>query len=148
MMPAISSSSRNGEYLTQHRGERDGRDRLLDEPAHLLDHGQPVGGLYTRAFQAIVEDGIFVDRDVEGRGFAHHLDADMVGVAVGQQVVEVVDRSRQNAGDDRQGHLRPDQPPEVLRQRLLQADAVDAVDDEAANDADARPAGRRPRCGW
>ena len=106
MMPAISSSSRNGEYLTQHRGERDGGDRLLDEPAHLLDHGQPVGGLHAGALQAIVEDGIFVDGDVESRGLAHDLDADVMGVAVGEQVVEVVDRARENAGNDGQGHLR------------------------------------------
>ena len=98
--------------------EREGGDGLLDQPAHLLDHRQPVGGLHARALQAIVEDRIFVNRDVERGGFAHHLDADVMGIAVGQQVVEVIHCARQNAGEHRQRHLRADEPPEVLRQRL------------------------------
>ena len=69
-----------------------GRDRLLDEPAHLLDHRQPVSGLNAGAFEAVVEDRVFVDGDVEGGGLAHDFDADMMGIAIGEQIVEVVNR--------------------------------------------------------
>ena len=61
----MSSSSSKGEYQISTAEIPIGRDRLLDEPAHLLDHGQPVGGLHPCAFEAVVEDGIFVDGDVE-----------------------------------------------------------------------------------
>ena len=88
MTPAMSRNSSSGEYQMSTRGKGDGRDRLLNQPAHLLDHGQPVGGLHARAFQPIVKDGVFVDCHVESRGLAHHLNADVMRVAVGEQVVE------------------------------------------------------------
>ena len=112
MMPATSSNSRSGEYQTSTAEKASGRDGLLDQPAHLLDHRQPVGGLHARAFQAIVEDRILVDGHVESGGFAHDLDADVMGIAIGQQVVEVIHGARQNAGQHRQRHLAADQPPE------------------------------------
>ena len=42
-----------------------GSDSLLDEPAHLLDHRQAVGGLHAGALQTIVEDGVFIGGDIE-----------------------------------------------------------------------------------
>ncbi len=86
--------------------EGDSGDRLLDQAAHLLDHRQAVSGLHAGALEAIVEDGIFVDGDVECCSFAHDLDADVMRVAVGEQVVEVVDGTGEDAGDDGERHLR------------------------------------------
>jgi hypothetical protein len=51
-----------GRVSDEHGRECDGGHGLLDEPAHLLDHGQPVSGLHAGALEAIVEDGILVGR--------------------------------------------------------------------------------------
>ena len=79
----------------------------------MLDHREPVGGLHTRALQPVVEYRVLIHRDVESRGFAHDLDAHVMRVAVGEQVVEVVDGARQDAHENRQPHLRDYEPPEV-----------------------------------
>ena len=75
--------------------KRDRCDGLLDQPAHLLDHGQPVGGLHARPLQAIVENRILIDRDIERRGLAHHFYAHVMGITIGEQVVEVIDGARE-----------------------------------------------------
>ena len=104
----------------------------------MLDHRQPVCCLYAGAFQPIVEDRIFVRRHIESGGLAHHLDADVVRVAIREQVVEVIHRTRKHPRQHSQNHLSDHQPPEMLRQRLvLQYHATHAVDDETADDADA-----------
>ena len=92
---------------------------LLEEPAHLLDHGQAIGGLYPRPFQAVVEDRIFVGRQVQRRRLLHDPDADEVGVAVGQQAVAVIDAPRQQAGKHVEAGFEPHQPPKVRYQSLV-----------------------------
>jgi hypothetical protein len=121
----------------EHCGKSDGRDGLLDQTAHLLDHDKTIGGLNAGALQTIVEDGILVGRDIEACRFLHDLDADMIGIPVGKQIVEVIDRAREDADYDGKSHLRSDEPPEVDGQRLMLANAVDAIDDESADNADA-----------
>ena len=91
---------------------------LLEEPAHLLDHGQAIGGLYPGPFQAVVEDGIFVGRQVQRCRLAHHPDADEVGVAVGQQAIAVVDAARQQPGKHVEAGFQPNQPPKMRQQPL------------------------------
>jgi hypothetical protein len=51
-----------GRVPDEYGGECHGGNGLLDEPAHLLNHGEPVSGLNARAFETIVKDGIFVRR--------------------------------------------------------------------------------------
>ncbi len=126
-----------GRVIDENSGEGDGCDRLLDQPAHLLNHGQPVSGLDAGAFEAVVKDRVFVDRDVKGGCLAHDLDTDVMGVAVGEQIVKVINRTRQDAGDDGERHFAAHQPPEIRGKRLVQTDAIHAVDDVAADDADA-----------
>jgi hypothetical protein len=126
-----------GRVADKHGGKRHGRDGLLDQTAHLLNHRQAVGGLHAGALQAVVEDRVFIDGNVERSGLAHDFDADVMGVAIGKQVVEVIDRARKNAGDYGKRHLRADQPPEVHRQGFVQTNLIDAVNDVASHDADA-----------
>jgi hypothetical protein len=101
-MPATSKMSRNG------------GDGLLNEPAHLLNHRKPVRGLHAGTLQAVVEDRVFVYRHIERRGLPHDLHADVVGVAVGKQIVKIIHCARENACQDRECHLRAYQPPEML----------------------------------
>jgi len=118
-------------------GEDQGGDDLLEEAAHLLDHGETVGCLDSGTLEPIVEDRVFIHGQIEGCRFAHDFDADVMGIAVGKQVVEVIDRARKNAGKYREPHFRANEPPEVLRQRIVEADLIDSIDDEAAHDANA-----------
>ncbi len=137
MTPATSRKKSNGEYQTSSAEKARRCNRLLDQAAHLLNHGQPIGGLHTRALEAIVENGILVDGYIECGSLAHDLNTDMVGITIGKKIVEVVDRTRHETGGDGQHHLCADKIPEVPRKRLMEADAIDAIDDSSRNDADA-----------
>ena len=121
----------------EHSGKGNRSHGLLNEAAHLLDHRQPVSGLDSRALKAVVENGVLVDCNVEGSGFAHDFNADMVRVPVGEQVVKVVDGARKDTHEDCQPHFRGNEPPETVRQRLMKADTVHAVNDVTDNDPDA-----------
>ncbi len=68
---------------------------LLEEPAHLLDHRQAIGRLDPGPFQAVVENGIFIRRQVQRCRLTHHPDADEVCIAVGQQAIAVIDAACQ-----------------------------------------------------
>ena len=114
-----------------------GGQRLLQQPAHLLDHRQPVRGLHARPLQPVVEDRIFVGGQVQLRRLLHHLHADKVGVTVGQQAVGVVDAAAQQADDHVQHDLAANRPPEVLRQPLVQDRVFDAIENPGRNHADA-----------
>ncbi len=60
-------------------GQSDGRDHQLDQPANLLNHAQPVGGLHPRPFQPVIENRIFVSDQVQFGGVLHHLNAHVAG---------------------------------------------------------------------
>ena len=105
--------------------EDHGRDHLQDEPAHLLDHGQAVGRLHAGAFEAIVEDGVLVRRQVELRRLVHHAHAHVLRVAVREQRVRVVDAARDQTQADVQHHLGADQRPEV--DRIASPEEVDRL---------------------
>ena len=102
---------------------------LLEELAHLLDHGKAVGRLRARTLQPVVKDRVFIGGEVELRGLLHYADADVEGVAVGEELVAVVDRSREHTGEQREGHFRRYQPPEVRQPWLVRHCDLDTVDD-------------------
>ncbi len=83
------------------------RDGLLDEAAHLLDHGQPVRSLYAGALKAVIEDRIFIDRDVERSSFAHHLDADMIACSDRRAGYQSNRRSGRESRSAQRGPISP-----------------------------------------
>ena len=93
--------------------EDQGGDDLLDQTAHLLDHRQPVGCLDAGPLEAVVEDGIFVGGQVEPGSLLHDADADVLGVAVGEERVRIVDGAGDQPEKDIEGDFGCDQNPEV-----------------------------------
>jgi hypothetical protein len=95
------------------RRKDQGGDDLLDQAAHLLDHREAVGGLDAGALEAVVEDGVFVGGQVEAGGLLHDANADVLGVAVREERVRVVDGPGDQAKEDVESDLCCDQGPEV-----------------------------------
>jgi hypothetical protein len=60
----------------------------------------------------------------------------MMGIPVGDQVIEVIDRTRNYSRKYSKRHLPTDKPPEVLRQWLMYAKPIDSIDDESADNTD------------
>ena len=100
---------------------------LLEEAAHRLDHAEAVGGLHTGALQPVVEDRVFVGGQVELRGLAHDPHADVIGVAVGEQVVRVVDEAGEAAGDDRSATSSPTAHQKLAGQAAMLIGTGDAA---------------------
>ena len=109
---------------------------LLEKPAHLLDHGEAIGGLDPRAFEAVVEVGVLVGGEVEARGLTHDADANVVGVAIGEQGIAIVDGAGERAIEQREGDFGSDDPPEMRRQRLVVDGLFDAADDARGREPD------------
>jgi len=64
----------------------------------------------------------------------HDADANVVGVAIGEQGIAVVDGAGERTVEQREGDFGSDDPPEMRRQRLVVDGLFDAADDgEAAN---------------
>ena len=111
------------------RGEDEGGDDLLEEAPHLLDHGETVRGLDARSFEAVVEDRIFVGGEVEAGGLLHDAYADVLGVAIGEEGVRVVDGAGEEAKDDVEDDFRDDEGPEVVGEGVSAEGPGDVVDD-------------------
>ncbi len=126
-----------GRVVEQGGGEDQGGDGLLKEPAHLLNEREAIGGLDAGALQAVVVTGVFVGGEVEASGLLHHTQADVVGIAVREQVVAVINEAAEEAGDDGEQHFESDDPPEVNRDRLAAEDVINAVDDPRSDFGDA-----------
>jgi hypothetical protein len=125
----ISRRSSQGEHDGNRQCNR--RDQLLDQPAQRLDHVQAVGCLHARPLQAIVEDGVFVREQVQAGRVLHYSHADVVHILPGQQGIGVVDPPSYQALSQRQRKLRGNQPPQIMRDRLMVSNnLVDGVDDE------------------
>ena len=118
-------------------GEDQGGDDLLEEAAHLLDHGEAVGGLNAGSLEAIVEEGIFVGGEVEAGSLLHDADADVLGIAVSEERVGVVDGTGDDAEQDVEGDFGGDEGPEVSGQGLAAEDAGDVADDPGGYFGDA-----------
>ena len=126
-----------GRAVDEHCAPDQGHDGLLEEAAHLLDHGQTVGCLDPGPLQAVVELGILVGGQVQPSRLFHHLDADVIGIAVGEELVGVVHGPGENAIDQRERDFGDDPPPE-MRQRGLVVDGVrHATEDVGGDEADA-----------
>ena len=65
-------------------GESDRGDRLLHQSSDLLDHYQPVGGLYAGTLKSIIENRIFVSRQIQAGCMLHHSNAYMARVLIAQ----------------------------------------------------------------
>ena len=94
------------------------RDDLLQHRPERLNHRDAVGRLHPRALELVVEDRVFVRRQVEPRGVLHHADADVAREAVGQQRVEVADRPPEH-----RRRRRPARTPPLPGTRSLAAAA-------------------------
>ncbi len=111
----------------QDSGPDQRRQGLLEEPAHLLDHGQAIGGLYPRPFQAVIKDGIFVGRQVQRCSLLHHPDADKVGVAIGKQTIAIVDAPNQKPVHHVEAGFQDHQPPKTWGNPLVAEVVLNAV---------------------
>ncbi len=123
-------------------GEGEGGDDLLKETAHELNHGEAVCGLNAGAFETVVEDGVFVGGEIELGGLLHDADADVLGVAVGEQRVGVVDGAGHETHQDVEANLGGDQGPEVGGQGRAVDDAGDIADDVLGDLGDTEGQGR------
>jgi hypothetical protein len=81
--------------------------------SHLLDHRQPIRSLDAGSLQPVVELRILVGGEVEARGLAHDLDADVMGVAVGEQRIGVVDGTGEDGEQEREADFGRNDPPEI-----------------------------------
>ena len=95
-----------------------------------LDHAEAVGCLDARSLKSIVKDRVLVSDEIELRGVFHDFDAHVTGVLVGEQRVEVVHETGQNAGKDRQAKFCSHQPPQAwLHWRVGRHGMNDGIDD-------------------
>ncbi len=114
--------------------QRKRRDHLLHQPPDGLNHPKPVGRLHAGALEPVIKHRVFVGNHVQLRGVPHHGNADVAGVLVSQQRVQVIEHAGDHAGRHRQRELRRHQPPESLGYRLMMGDDVDnAVDNQLAD---------------
>src|SRR5579871_1509479 len=58
-------------------------------------------------------------------------------VTIGEQIIEIINGTGQNARQNGKHHLRSHEPPEIGGKGLMKADTVYAVNNESADDADA-----------
>src|ERR1700759_579619 len=84
-------------------------DDLLDQTANLLDHRQAVGRLHTSTFEAVIEDWVFVCRQVESGSLFHHADTDVLGIPVGEERVGIIDGPGDQAEKDVEGYFSSDE---------------------------------------
>jgi hypothetical protein len=110
---------------------------LLEETTHLLDHGEAVRCLDAGALESVVKDGIFVGSEVEAGSLLHDADADVLGVAVGEEGVRVVDGAGNNAEEDVEGDFGGDEGPKVLGEGLAAENPGDVADDPGGYFSDA-----------
>ena len=89
-----------------------GGNHQLDQPPDLLNHAQPVGGLYARPFQPVVKHRVLVGDQVKFGGMLHHLNADVAGVFVRQERVRIIDGASENAAQDGEAEFTRYQPPQ------------------------------------
>ena len=94
-----------------------------------MNHREAICGLDTGAFESIVEDRIFVGGEVETSGLLHDTDADVLGVAVGEERVRVVDGSGDEAEGDVESDFGDDELPEVGRERVAADNFCNVVQD-------------------
>ena len=130
-MPAISNSNSHGENNENRNRHGGGGNHLLHQPSDGLNHAQAVGGLHPRPLQPVVENRIFVSNKIQFRRVLHHPNADVAGIFVRQQSIEIVNCPGENAAEDGDGELRRNQPPEERLHVLMIGNGInDAVDDE------------------
>ena len=111
--------------------QRGGRNHLLHQPSNGLNHAEPVGGLHPRPLQSVIEDRIFIRNEIQVRSVLHNPNADVAGIFVRQQGIEIIDGSAEDATENRDGELRRDQPPQHRGYRLVNGNSVNnAVNDE------------------
>ena len=104
---------------------------MLDQLTKGTDHTHSINRLNTRAFQLIVEIGIFVGGEIELRGVLHDQQAAVHHEAAGEKFVEIVNCSCQENRKSRDNEIGHNQQPKVFRKRLSVRDVTDdAVDDE------------------
>ena len=70
---------------------------VMYQSPNRLDHPQAIGGLNPRSLQSVIVDRIFIGNEVQFRGVLHYLDADVAGVLVREQGVQVIDGAGENA---------------------------------------------------
>ena len=96
-----------------------------------MNHSQTIGGLDTRALEAVVENWIFVCDEVQFRGVLHDFDADVAGVFFREQGVGIVDGAGQDASEYGEAELARHQPPQAGGDRFVGGEEMlDDVDDE------------------
>ena len=93
-----------------------------------------IGRLHARPLQLVVEDRVFVARQVQPRGVRHCLDAQMAAELVRQQTVDIVDGPGENRAQGRQAQLDRNPAPKLIGDRAaVGRDGVDQVDDLLAD---------------
>ncbi len=110
----------------------------MEESTHLLDHGETVRCLNSGSLESVVEDGIFVGSEVKASSLLHHANADVLGVAVGEERVGVVDGAGDDAEQDVEGNFGGDEGPEVLGEGLATQNPGDVANDPGCYFGDAK----------
>ena len=86
---------------------------------------RPVRGLYACPFQPVVEHRILVGHQAQVGSVFHDLDADVAGVLVRQERVQIVDASAQDASAHRESKFSGHQPPQRIRYCFVGGNCVD-----------------------
>ena len=108
-------------------------DDLLDQSTDGLDHAKAICGLNACPLKPVVEDRVFVGKQIESRGMLHDLDAHVAHVIFREQGVEVIADAADGTGHNRQREFQSNEIPETGGDWLVRGDhAVDSIDDQLA----------------
>ena len=98
-----------------------------------MDHAKAICGLNACPLKPVVEDRVFVGKQIESRGMLHDLDAHVAHVIFREQGVEVIADAADGTGHNRQREFQSNEIPETGGDWLVRGDhAVDSIDDQLA----------------